>query len=301
MVKRKIIQLGTKTLLVSLPSKWARDHKIKKGQEVDVQTHGDTLMVRSGPKRVAPVNIDINGFDSSLVWYTLIAAYRQGLDEVTLTFKDKMIWDRTKLKNVRLLDLLHTITEQLLGWSVAKTTSKTVVIRDLSKLNPEEFDHSVTRTYQTVLTFAEDLLNAIKNNEIDVVETLSEQADKQVNRLVHLSLRLLSKHQPANLSMYHLIVNLEGTGDILRDIAKDALKNNWQNQVNAFTEAIALMRACYEYYLKPVREKKLEIEKAKLELDEELQHTQNTAYLSMIKKFMMESLTAYPISGKAAS
>jgi len=300
-VKRRVIKLGTKTLLVSIPSQWARQHGIGKGHELDVQMQGSSLIVKGNAQKTPPLSIDISDFNSSLIWYTLISAYRQGTDTIEISYNSQTIWDKRQLKNVQVTDLLHTITERLIGFGITKTSSNKCVIKDLSAGKPEEFANSVTRTFQTVLSFGEDLANAIENNENHVVETLAERGDRQVNRMVDFSLRLLSKHQPANLSVYHLLVNLEGAGDILRDIAVSA-KESWTG-TKQLKEVTLLLRKCYEYYLSPSREKILDIEAHKTELRNATQKipAYERALIQQFEKFVLESLTSYAVQSASIS
>ena len=44
-MKRKVAQIGPATLMVSLPSKWVKRNKVKKGQEVDVIEDNTKLTV----------------------------------------------------------------------------------------------------------------------------------------------------------------------------------------------------------------------------------------------------------------
>lgn len=293
MMKRRVIQLGTKTLLVSLPSKWAREHGVKKGDELSLEVQGKDIVVKGGALKSPPVEVDISGFDSSLVWYSMISLYRKGIDDVTVRFTESKLWDRRALKNVLIQDLLHSVAEQLMGWAVVKTSSDSIRIRDLSAPNPDELSHSVIRAYQTVLTFAEDLTDAIGRNDAEVIDTLAERADRQVNRLVNFSIRLLSKYQPANLSIHHVLVNLEGIGDTLADIAK-AARTGWERN-DLLTGSVALLRAGYELFLKPSRERLLALEECKLALDSELEGAEpfSASLVRQLKKFVMESAASY--------
>lgn len=300
-MKRKVIKLGTKTLLVSIPSDWARKHGIGKGHELDVQMQGSSLIVRGEGQKIPPLNVDVSDFNSSLIWYTLISAYRQGADTIEISYNSPTLWDKRQLKNVQVTDLLHTITERLIGFGITKTSANKCIIRDISSAKPEEFANSVTRTFQTVLSFGEDLANAIEGNENNVIDTLAERGDRQVNRMVDFSLRLLSKHQPANLAVYHLLVNLEGAGDILRDIAVSA-KESWHG-TQQLKEVTLLLRKCYEYYLSPSRMKLLDIETHKTSLRNTMQKipAYERALIQQFEKFVLESLTSYAIQSATAS
>ena len=44
-MQRKIIQLGKETFVISLPSLWTKHHKLKKGDELEVEEVGPKLVV----------------------------------------------------------------------------------------------------------------------------------------------------------------------------------------------------------------------------------------------------------------
>ena len=130
-VKRSVIRLGTKTLLVSLPSGWARKYGIEKGHELDVQAEGPHILIRAKAEKSKPIEIDISGFDSSLIWYNLIGAYRQGVNLLSLKFTDSTVWDRKTLKKVSLHDLVGALQKAL------KVDQRRTVRRDYSLDIPE--------------------------------------------------------------------------------------------------------------------------------------------------------------------
>ena len=49
-MKRKIVKQGAATLMISLPSKWCKKFGLKKGDEVDIETANDSLLV--SPKEI---------------------------------------------------------------------------------------------------------------------------------------------------------------------------------------------------------------------------------------------------------
>jgi len=43
-MKRKVSQIGPATLMVSLPSKWAKQFGVKKGSELEIEEKGNKLL-----------------------------------------------------------------------------------------------------------------------------------------------------------------------------------------------------------------------------------------------------------------
>ena len=59
-MKRKVSQVGPATLMVSLPSKWARRYSVKPGDEVDLVEDGPKLIIGAGPVTEAEISLDLS-------------------------------------------------------------------------------------------------------------------------------------------------------------------------------------------------------------------------------------------------
>ena len=93
-MKRKVNRVGTNTLTVSLPSKWAKNHNVNAGDDIDLEESDTSLVisktniVRQGKK--AKVDATKLG---RIFNRTLLALYQHGYDEIKIHFDDpKIIW-----------------------------------------------------------------------------------------------------------------------------------------------------------------------------------------------------------------
>ena len=82
-MKRKVIQLAGKTLLVSLPIKWAKKYGIKKGNEVEVEERGKSLLIAT-EKAVSmeKKEIVLSG-PEEFIRRVISAEYKKGVSEIT--------------------------------------------------------------------------------------------------------------------------------------------------------------------------------------------------------------------------
>src|SRR3989344_5851925 len=88
-MKRKVIQLAEKTLVVSLPSKWARAYNVRKGDEVEVGEAGSKLTISPQSELVEEkTELDVRGLDLEVSRRALGAIFKAGYDEVNVTFED---------------------------------------------------------------------------------------------------------------------------------------------------------------------------------------------------------------------
>src|SRR3989344_1396001 len=85
-IKRKIVQHGPSTLIISLPSNWVKQNGIKKGDELDVKEEGKTLIVSVDTVATNySLTEDISGLKPFLVTRFLGRAYQKGYDKIYLT------------------------------------------------------------------------------------------------------------------------------------------------------------------------------------------------------------------------
>ena len=98
-MKRKLVKQGAATLMVSLPSKWAKQNKLGKGDEVDVFQRDNALMLT--PESVSSkreVEIEIGSETESSVRTIITNTYRMGYDRIKVYFNST----KNKIKDVYL-------------------------------------------------------------------------------------------------------------------------------------------------------------------------------------------------------
>src|SRR3989344_1107667 len=106
-MKRKLVQQGTSTLMVSLPSKWIKQNNLTKGSEVDVDEKGSELIISPDEKNNKIMGeISLIGDTESLIRTIITNAYRSGNDKIKITFENN--------DQFRILE--NTIKTRLIGF-----------------------------------------------------------------------------------------------------------------------------------------------------------------------------------------
>ena len=59
-MKRKVIKLADKTSVVSLPSKWIKNYKVEKGDELDLEEIGNSILIKPSKQQTEIKKIEIN-------------------------------------------------------------------------------------------------------------------------------------------------------------------------------------------------------------------------------------------------
>jgi phosphate uptake regulator len=212
-MKRKVIKLGANSLLVSLPSAWAKKHGITKGDEI-VLEEKDNKLVLSSSKIPAgsTATIDITNL-TPLVKRALGALYKKGYDEFTIHFADHDELERA----------YEVIREEFTGFEVVHHGKNHLVAREISQPHADQFDTVLRRQFLVIKDFANDIANALEGKDAAWLQRLTLR-DKDVNKLADFCRRLINKHQSSQTStgLYFIVEQLEKISDRYRDISSFA-------------------------------------------------------------------------------
>jgi len=214
MMQRKVIQLAGKTFVVSLPSTWAKQYKIKKGQELTVEPHGRMLQV-STTAQVGEFSkeLDITGFSRALVRRCLGALYKAGYDRFEVRFSDPR----------EFADAQEVIYEEFLGFEIVDQEKNSFSARQLSHVQPEEFPTVLRRIFRIIESMADESLEATQKKDQAWLLSIHLR-DKSINKLADFCRRILNKQglveQRKVAPLYFIVETLEKVGDCFRDYSK---------------------------------------------------------------------------------
>jgi phosphate uptake regulator len=265
-MKRKVIQLAGKTLVISLPSKWAHKYNIKKGDSLEVEEAESKLVIGSTSELVRDkTQIDITNLKKALVWRYITAAYIKGNDELEIVYN-----------NPKAIEIIQQIIPTLVGFVIIKEGKNYCIAKDLSGTTTTEFENVLRRTFLLLTSMAEDGLTAITKNNKDVLLNIRYR-DYNINSFVNYCLRYLNKKGYKDFIktpiLYSIIRNLEFLGDdyskMYEEIANSNIKINKEN-IKIIHKVNEMLRIFYELFYKFEKEKMIDLLNKKVELKEEI-------------------------------
>ncbi|MCK4521587.1 MAG: phosphate uptake regulator PhoU [Nanoarchaeota archaeon] len=226
-MKRKVIQIANSTQLISLPRKWAVKHGIKKGDEIDVEEQGNKLIIDTEKGvDLERIELDITGLDRSSIMYYMRSAYRKGYDEIAIKFDDPLTTHFRLNKKLKVLSIIHTEVNRLVGVEIIKQTENFCLIKDISQSSIKEFDNVLRRIFLLLKDTNNDLMNGLKKRDFVLAETIEEKHDT-ITKFVSYCLRLLNKYgyedSKKTAILYHTIASLDKITDIMKYVARDTL------------------------------------------------------------------------------
>ena len=210
-MKRSIVKQGAATLMVSLPSKWTKKYHLNKGDEVDIVEKGRDLLITSEvvPEiRKATINIS----ELKDIWRRVISAlYKAGYDEIKINF--------SKPEDI---SKIYSVLHEFVGFEIISQTEKGCTIKEIVEAKETNFNSITSRTFNMLLSIAEDCSNALKNKNIEILGTIPER-DLIINKYANFCRRIINKglvNQNDAPMLYYIIEGLESIGDIYKDFAR---------------------------------------------------------------------------------
>ncbi len=265
--KRKAIQLAGKTLVISLPSKWARKMGIRKGDELEVEEKGNGLAVTAHKETVVEkATLDAKKLDTHALRWALSSLHKSGYDEIEVMYE-----------NPETAKVIHeTLKDLFTGFAVTEQSRNRCVLRSIAKELETEFDGVLRRAFLVTLSLGESLAEYLESNKTDQLPDLLA-LEKTNNQLTNFCERILIKkgykEYRKTCFVYVIVWNLEKICDNYKYIInymKDKNADVKKETSKMLERATGLLRAYYEIYYKFDSTKLVEALSEKKRLEEDL-------------------------------
>jgi phosphate uptake regulator len=257
-MKRKVVKQGSSTLMVSLPSEWTQRYKIMKGDEIEVEPRGRTVIISTQKEytdKETELNID-NLYPVTL--RTVAAIYKAGYDKLRVTFTDPK----------RIIDVQGVVRNEISGFEVIEQGKNYCVVKKIEEGLEEGFEPVLRRIFLLLLNMAEDAREMLKNAEYAELERLLFLEESN-NRLTTYCRRFLSKRgykEPDKIQfIYCIIEEMEKIADQYKFLFKYLMeisnkKHKLSKEALEFYDGVCvLLRTYYELFYKFDKEKLVKI------------------------------------------
>jgi phosphate uptake regulator len=205
MPTRKVIQLAGKTLVVSLPSKWAKRCGVRKGDEIDVDESGRRLILgASSSKDAGKASIDLTGLSERTIRWVLSALHKKGYDEIEAKYSDA--------KSLKIIEEL--MKDLFTGFAIIRQGNNKCTIKAIAKESEEEFDSILRRAFLVTMSMGDNIVDLMKK---DMAKSAPEilVLEKTNNQLTNFCERILikkgAKMSENSCMTYAIVWNLEKT------------------------------------------------------------------------------------------
>lgn len=244
-MKRKVIKLAGTTYVVSLPLKWARENKVEKGDEVEVEPQGNKLILSFGrlEKTSQKAEVDMKDLVGVPARY-VTALYRKGTDEIVLHYSKPDTFSAIQ----------SALSLQTIGLEIVSQKKDSCVIKDLSGYESQEFGQVLRRIWLLTLEMANDSLDCILKGDNEGLRNMFHR-DRVVNKFSNYCCRILlndrSLPEYKRIVSFHFVRSLRLLADIYKNLSLYAEKKSvhMPKDMNSFFKRVnGLMHSFYEFF-----------------------------------------------------
>lgn len=235
-MRRKLIQHGLSSLTVSLPSKWVKANNLKKSGEIEMEEISGKIII-STKRQYESKKIEIDISDSKPMIRRIIgAAFKSGYDEVSIKFSSF-----EELKAVQ--DLVR---EQFSGFEIISQSKNTVLIKNVSKPDFDEFGHVLARFFVVLNSMASDISDAMEKDDFkwlkntSLMKIESDKCADYCRRAINMGFESEFKR---SAPLYTIIEQLEKTADRYKELAE----HSSSNKIKASDKIKSLIRKISEF------------------------------------------------------
>lgn len=266
MVKRKVNRVGTSTLTVSLPSKWAKMYGVKPGDEIELVEDNEKLLISPQAIILLPKKATIHlKKGQPFMRRFLNIKYRDGYDEIEVTSEDPLDQERVKVA-----------LSEVLGFELVENQPKRIVAKNIATPNESELDNIFRRLFLLDMSMAKSALEDIKTGEYTHAKEIAE-LEGTTNKFFLFCQRVLVKKdlgsRLATMETYRSVGELEQIGDHLKHICitlSDEKTKLSKPVVIAFEHVTKLLENLFTAYYKPELDRLIGIKNERTAVFEEI-------------------------------
>jgi phosphate uptake regulator len=232
-MKRKLVKQAGQAVTITLPIEWIRKNNLKPGDEIDVDSNDNDLIIRSGKKiKGDNVKLDFEGFSKRLCYIYLNAAYAKGVDEIELSNAN---------------DISGSLIQNM-GFAVVEQNNNIQKIKDISGVSSENLDVIFKRVFQMIISYYDVAINDIFGERVATHDDLRNR-DIEINKFVlFLERSIIKSSHPLPLDgkiLFAYSFSLEQIGDEVFRFWRQAL-NNKINKSKKVEEIIHISKKALE-------------------------------------------------------
>jgi phosphate uptake regulator len=228
-MKRKVIRLGTATLVTSLPKTWVNQFGISPGDYLEVAQHNKDLVLSTERKiAVLEKSLDFRKINTRLGNESLIAAYVLGYHTIEVIHEPRIVEYKIKHPLQTTEWLQEQIKDFMVGAEIIEQSETRTLIKEIATTTAEERANTLRRIFLLIKDMGKTLLTALETNDKDALRGMKSRRRNIIKFTIYLQ-RVFNKEGYGEFAKTNIafaltehLLFLPGT---IRFIAEDALAN----------------------------------------------------------------------------
>jgi len=254
-MKRKLVKQGVATLMVSLPSKWAKQNKLQKGDEIDIFEKENNLVLTLGDHKIkSETEINLQNLTESSIRTLITNAYRLGYDKIKLRFKHK-----ASLKTIQ-----DIVNKNIIGFEIISKGPHSCILENITEPSKDQFDNIFSKILMNIDELFELTKEALQGNYVEF-----EDLERNIQKFDNFCRRVISKEKlfenfQLNWAFHTKLIHAQREVYLaLKYINKNKIKSSKEvlSLVNDCAAVFNMLKKAYDTKDIPLLEKVHEIEK----------------------------------------
>ena len=273
-MRRKIILMGGKTHVISLPLKWIKKYQVKKGQELELQENQNKILVSTDSKpALKEIDLNLTNTDTSTIVRNIVTCYQTGFNFLNIKFDKKVLNLKTN-KQMKTIDLIQDTCDQLIGFEITEQKEGFCHIKDITDNSINEFNKILRRTFLMLNCLSTETLDYLKGKETEDLH----KKHVNIRRFTNYCRRYLNIFGVEDKTNYYneLLLSIEEISRTYRLITKRHRSNQNKDIQKILKRTIKLQEEFQKFFYKYKIEKSTDIIKERLEIFQEINKFQST-------------------------
>jgi phosphate uptake regulator len=226
-MKRKVVLHGPSTLTISLPTEWVKQHKIKKGTEINLTIQENDLLVSPNDNTESEkIILNIDNLDRTFVRAYIRSAYHKGYDSITVKYTNPLFLHVRTNTQKEINDIINEEVSQLVGFEIIDIKKGSIELANLTYDKNEDFNKILKKIFLQLSDFCELVINSISENKKIDLRLVQEKHDI-IEKFDNYCLRLLNKKYtlPARDEriLYHIVSSIDTVNNIFKVFYRDGV------------------------------------------------------------------------------
>ena len=140
-MRRKLVQQGASTMMISLPAKWIQEHGLKKGFEISIEPVRAGLLLSAGDRvEKRKTEITLTHLAESSIRTRITTTYRKGYDQIKVNFDNE--------NQFKILD--EVMGTRLIGFEIVEKKDKYCLVENITEPSEDQFDIILKKVFQNI-------------------------------------------------------------------------------------------------------------------------------------------------------
>ncbi len=180
-MKRKLVKQGVATMMISLPSKWVKEHHLEKGDEIELERIDNNLLISSKTvNKKTETELKLERTDESEIRTLITNAYRAGCDRVKVDFGDEK----------RFRQLNKIIKSNLIGFDIIKKEKDFCIVENITEPSENQFDNILKKMFLSISELLEITEKRLTGSKEDY-----EEVEERIQKYDNFCRRVISKNR----------------------------------------------------------------------------------------------------------